>query len=145
MTSSAARRHCARVFIPGGGLVLHTEMSVDARGKLVVYVGPMFAGKTTALFRAAGRDPSTLLRSVAQVLCVGADEAEIARRAARIGREVDELRAHGLAGTPDELIAKARAFADIGVSRIYLQVLDLDDLHHVDLVADAVMPALADR
>ncbi len=98
-----------------------------------------------AACRAAGRDPSTLLRSVAQVLCVGADDSEIARRSARIGREVDELRAHGLAGTPDELIAKARAFADIGVSRIYLQVLDLDDLHHIDLVADAVMPALADR
>ncbi len=57
LTSSAARRHCARVFIPGGGLVLHTEMSVDARGKLVVYVGPMFAGKTTALFRDAAAAP----------------------------------------------------------------------------------------
>ncbi|MBS1836720.1 MAG: LLM class F420-dependent oxidoreductase [Actinobacteria bacterium] len=95
-----------------------------------------------AACRAAGRDPSTVLRSVAQVLCVGADEAELARRAGAIGREVDELRAHGLAGTPDELIAKASAFADIGISRIYLQVLDLDDLDHVDLVADAVMPAL---
>src|SRR5579875_649679 len=37
-----------------------------------------------------------LVYSAAQVLCVGGDEAELARRAAAIGREVDELRANGL-------------------------------------------------
>lgn len=94
---------------------------------------------------AIGRDPSEIRRSVAQVLCVGADEPELARRAKVIGREVDELRSNGLAGTPDELVAKLMTFADVGVSRVYLQVLDLDDLAHLDLVADAVMPAVADR
>lgn len=95
--------------------------------------------------RAVGRDPSTVIRSAAQVLCVGVDEGEIARRAAVIGREVDELRANGLAGTPEELVAKVQTYADVGISRIYLQVLDLDDLAHIDLVADSVMPAVADR
>lgn len=93
--------------------------------------------------RTAGRDPSTVIRSVAQVLCVGVDESEVEHRARAIGRDVDELRAHGLAGTPDEVIAKASAFARVGIGRIYLQVLDLEDLAHLDLVADAVMPALA--
>ena len=89
---------------------------------------------------AAGRDPGSLLLSAAQVLCCGRDEAEVARRAAAIGREVDELRANGLAGTPDEVVAKARTFAAAGAERLYLQVLDLDDLEHLELVAAAVLP-----
>lgn len=91
----------------------------------------------------AGRDPGSLTFSAAQVLCCGRDEAEVARRAAAIGREVDELREHGLAGTPAEVVEKARTFAAAGATRLYLQVLDLSDLEHLDLVAAEVMPALA--
>jgi F420-dependent oxidoreductase-like protein len=91
----------------------------------------------------AGRDPGSLLLSAAQVLCCGRDEAEVARRAAAIGREVDELRANGLAGTPEEVVAKARAFRDAGAERLYLQVLDLSDLEHLELVAAEVMPQVA--
>lgn len=87
-----------------------------------------------------GREPGSLLLSAAQVLCCGRDEAEIARRAASIGRQVDELRENGLAGTPDEVVAKARAFRDAGAERLYLQVLDLADLDHLELVAAEVMP-----
>ncbi len=93
--------------------------------------------------RDAGRDPAELTLSNALVLCCGRDEAEIARRAARIGREVDELRENGLAGTPEEIVEKIRTYADIGTQRIYLQVLDLADLDHLELVAQEVMPAVA--
>ena len=41
--------------------------------------------------------------------CLGADEAEYARRAAAIGREPDELRRNGVAGTPDEVRGDARS------------------------------------
>jgi F420-dependent oxidoreductase-like protein len=88
------------------------------------------------------RDPDSLVYSAAQVLCCGRDDAEIARRAAAIGREVDELRAHGLAGTPAELVAKARTFGEAGATRLYLQVLDLTDHDHLELVAAEVMPHL---
>lgn len=94
--------------------------------------------------REAGRDPEDLIYSNALVLCCGRDEDEIARRAARIGREVDELRENGLAGTPQELIDTIRTFAEAGTQRIYLQVLDLADLEHLELVASEVMPAVAD-
>lgn len=99
--------------------------------------------RVRAACTAIDRKPATMTFSAAQVLCCGRDESEIARRAAAIGREVEELRAHGMAGTPDELIAKARTFADIGATRLYLQVLDLSDLDHLALVAQEVMPALA--
>jgi F420-dependent oxidoreductase-like protein len=89
---------------------------------------------------AQGRDPRTMRWSNALVLCVGADEAEVERRAAAIGREKDELRENGLAGTPDEVVDKIGRFAALGAERIYLQVLDLADLDHLRLVAAEVMP-----
>ena len=86
------------------------------------------------------RDPESLTFSNALVLCVGADEGEVARRAAAIGREPAELRANGLAGTPAEVVDKIGRYAALGAQRIYLQVLDLDDLDHLRLVAAEVMP-----
>jgi F420-dependent oxidoreductase-like protein len=92
--------------------------------------------------RAIGRDPKSLLRSVAQVVCCGANDAEVARRAANIGREVDELKANGIAGTPAEVIEKIQMWGELGLSRLYLQVLDMKDLDHVHLIASDVMPAV---
>jgi len=86
------------------------------------------------------RDPKTLTHSIAQVLCVGRDEAELAQRAEAIGREVDELRANGLAGTPAEVVEKLERFAEAGTERAYLQVLDLSDLEHLELAAAEILP-----
>jgi F420-dependent oxidoreductase-like protein len=90
-----------------------------------------------------GRDPSSLVCSSALVLCVGTDEAEVARRAAAIGREVDDLREHGVAGTPSEAVDVLGRYAEAGAQRCYLQVLDLSDLDHLDLVAAEVAPQLS--
>ena len=101
----------------------------------------LFAGVRDACAE-AGRDPSSLVYSSALVLCVGKDETEIARRAAAIGREVAELREHGVAGTPAEAVDVLGRYADAGAQRCYLQVLDLSDLDHLDLVASEVAPQL---
>ena len=67
--------------------------------------------RVRAACEAIDRDPATLVLSAAQVVCCGADEAEFQRRAAAIGREPDELRENGAAGTPDEVIARLHEFA----------------------------------
>ena len=90
--------------------------------------------------RHVGRDPDDLILSTAQVLCCGKDEADVERRAASIGRKVPELRKHGLTGTPNEIVDKIGQFADAGARRIYLQMLDLADLDHLELVASDVLP-----
>jgi alkanesulfonate monooxygenase len=90
-----------------------------------------------------GRDPATLGFSAAQVVCCGADEAEVVRRAKAIGREPDELRANGVAGTPDEVVEKLCTFGAAGAGTIYLQVLDLADLDHLQLLSERVLPHLA--
>jgi F420-dependent oxidoreductase-like protein len=100
--------------------------------------------RVRAACETAGRDPATLTLSVAQVLCCGVDEAEVTRRAAAIGRDPAELRENGLAGTPDEVVAKLGRFAELGAARAYLQVLDLDDLDHLALVAKEVLPRVSD-
>lgn len=48
---------------------------------------------------------------------------------------MDELRLNGLAGTPGEVAAKIATYESIGVTRMYLQVLDLKDLDHLELAA----------
>ncbi|MCP2165263.1 LLM class F420-dependent oxidoreductase [Goodfellowiella coeruleoviolacea] len=89
------------------------------------------------------RDPAEIVRSVALVICVGRDEAEVARRAGAIGREVDELRTNGLAGTPAEVVDKLGTWRErTGIARVYLQALDLSDLDHVELIAAEVAPQL---
>jgi F420-dependent oxidoreductase-like protein len=95
-----------------------------------------------AACEAIDRDPTTMTWSVALVLCCGADEAELARRAQAIGRDPGELRLNGAAGTPDEVAETLLRWADAGAQRIYLQVLDLADLDHLDLVAERVAPSL---
>lgn len=89
-----------------------------------------------------GRDPAELVWSNALVVCCGRDDAEVARRAAAIGRDPDELRANGVAGTPAEVLDTIGRYAEIGSQRIYLQVLDLSDLEHLELVASEVMAKL---
>jgi F420-dependent oxidoreductase-like protein len=89
-----------------------------------------------------GRDPSTLACSNAHTICCGRDEAELERRAAVIGRPLDDLRANALAGTPSELVDTIGRYAELGSQRVYLQVLDLHDLEHLDLLASEVMPQL---
>jgi alkanesulfonate monooxygenase SsuD/methylene tetrahydromethanopterin reductase-like flavin-dependent oxidoreductase (luciferase family) len=99
--------------------------------------------RVDAACRAIGRDPSDIVRSVAQVIAVGRDDAEVARRAQAIGREVDELRANGLAGTTSEIVDKLGQWREkTGITRIYLQLLDLSDLDQVELVAAQVAPQL---
>lgn len=92
---------------------------------------------------AAGRDPASLLLSAAVVVCCGRDEPEAERRAAAIGRDLGELREHGVAGTPDEVVTRCRAYGAAGASTLYLQVLDLLDLDHLSLIANEVLPALS--
>jgi F420-dependent oxidoreductase-like protein len=101
--------------------------------------GDQFA-RVRAACEAAGRGPGSLVLSAAQVVCCGRDEAEIARRAGAIGREVAELREHGLCGTPDQVLSKLAAYAAQGAERIYLQILDLSDLEHLALIGEAVLP-----
>jgi alkanesulfonate monooxygenase len=86
-------------------------------------------GRVRAACVQKGRDPATLRLSAAQTVC--------------FGRNAEDLRAHGVAGTPDEIVSRLQEFAAIGAESVYLQVLDLDDLEHIELLAEEVLPRVS--
>jgi F420-dependent oxidoreductase-like protein len=90
-----------------------------------------------------GRAPEEIRRSAALVVAVGRDDAEVSRRAAAIGQPVERLRESGVAGTPAQAVDTLGRWRErTGISRIYLQLLDLADLDHVELIAAEVLPHL---
>ena len=88
------------------------------------------------------RDPASLAYSAGQIICVGKDEADVRRRAVVLRQDVGTLRTSGLAGTPAEVVDKIGQLANLGVSRIYLQFLDLTDISQLELIAAEVLPQL---
>ncbi|MEU6393255.1 LLM class F420-dependent oxidoreductase [Streptomyces sp. NPDC046939] len=99
-------------------------------------------GRVRAAAEQAGRASGDLVYSNALVVCVGKDDEEVKRRAEKIGRDVEELKVNGLAGSPAEVVDKLGRYAAIGSERVYLQVLDLADLDHLELIASQVQTQL---
>jgi alkanesulfonate monooxygenase len=113
----------------------------------VPFAGPDIAAKqferVDAACRVIGRDPAGIIRSTAQAACVGWDDAQVARRADAIGRDVASLKDSGFAGTPAEVVDRIGQWREqTGVSRIYLQILDLTDLDHLELIAAEIASQL---
>jgi len=90
--------------------------------------------------RAEGRDPASMTFTVAHTVCCGKDDADLRRRAAAIGRDPDQLRTGAIAGSPEEIVDRIGQYAEAGASTVYLQVLDLGDLAHLELLAAEVLP-----
>ena len=97
--------------------------------------------RVRAACQAVGRAPASLVYSNALVVCCARIPALLQKRASAIGREVDELREHGLCGTPAEILKRLGEYQAIGTPRVYLQVLDLADLDHLHEIARSVLPA----
>nr|WP_281371710.1 LLM class F420-dependent oxidoreductase [Petropleomorpha daqingensis] len=101
----------------------------------------LFAGVREAC-EAAGRDPASMVFSSAVTVAVGKDDAEVARRAEAIGRTPGQWGAADVGGTPAQVVDVLGRYAEAGATRVYLQVLDLADLDHLDLIAAEVAPQL---
>jgi F420-dependent oxidoreductase-like protein len=134
------------IIVGGGGRTRTPALAATYAAEFNMPFAPLDAlddqlARVDAACRTIGRDPASLVHSTAQVLCAGRDDAEVARRAAAIGRDPAELRANGLAGTPSEIVDKIGTYtARTRLDRVYLQVLDLSDLDQLELVASEVAP-----
>jgi F420-dependent oxidoreductase-like protein len=97
--------------------------------------------RVRAACEAADRDPASMVYSVAHTVVCGRDEAEIATRARAIGRSAEAMRAEGMPiGTPAQFVDLLGTWAEIGVDRFYLQILDPTDLDHIELLGREVLP-----
>jgi F420-dependent oxidoreductase-like protein len=100
-------------------------------------------GRLAQACSAAGRDPATLRFSLMHGLLIGADENELAERARQLGDDLAGLRGSWIAGTPEQVIARLRAYEGVGVERVMLQHLLFRDEAALELFAREVMPAFA--
>ncbi|MFF7976067.1 LLM class flavin-dependent oxidoreductase [Streptomyces sp. NPDC007905] len=87
---------------------------------------------------AAGRETAPRV-SVLNTVCCGKDDAHISARADVLG---EPLKAESFRGTPGRLVDLFGQYAEAGVSRLYLRMLDMEDLSHLELLADDVLPQL---
>jgi probable F420-dependent oxidoreductase len=109
-----------------------------------------------AACEAAGRDPATFRLTLGLFTVVGRDEADLERRYALmadrlpsgVGRATDlaSLREDGLAGTPEQVVERAAAFAALGVSELVISPAPvwfaMPDPSMIDLLAEDVLPAI---
>lgn len=140
-----AQRPRPPILIGGGGLRRTPRLAARFADEFnMVFEPPEETGLVFDRVREAcqdiGRDPASLLYSAGQVVCCGRTVAEVARRAAAIGQDPAQVSAGGLAGSPSQIVDKLGQFEAVGASRMYLQILDLSDLDHLDLLASQVMP-----
>jgi alkanesulfonate monooxygenase len=98
--------------------------------------------RVRAACEAIDRDPESVVFSVALETVCGEDEAALEARAAKLGRSAERVRRQ-LGGTPAEVVDKLGQYRDAGAARAYLQVIDVDDLDHVRLLGEQVLPAVA--
>jgi F420-dependent oxidoreductase-like protein len=102
--------------------------------------------------RAAGRDPETLPFSLMTLTTVGADDAELRDRVARVlelrgddrGPEAVLAEEHDawLLGTVEQVVERLETYRSAGVSRVMLQHLDHGDLDAVELIGRRLAPAV---
>ncbi|MCD5346756.1 LLM class F420-dependent oxidoreductase [Agromyces sp. S2-1-8] len=91
---------------------------------------------------AIGRDPATMRTSVALPTVVAEHDADYLRRLAAIDEDPDDFAEVNIAGTPAAAVEKLERLRELGADRVYLQLVDLRDLDHLELIAAEVLPAL---
>ncbi len=97
------------------------------------------SARLDALLQEHGRQPGDVRRSLMTGLVFGRDEAELQDKLQ--GHEATELRERGLVvGAPSEIVDQLGRLAEVGVQRVMLQWLDLDDLDGLEALARGVLP-----
>jgi F420-dependent oxidoreductase-like protein len=86
---------------------------------------------------AIGRDPTTVVHSVAVTVVCATTAVQVSARVEAAGWSEESLRTSGACGSPDEVATRLRAWIDAGATRVYLQVLDVDDLDHLNDLTEA--------
>jgi alkanesulfonate monooxygenase len=82
-----------------------------------------------------GRDPKSVIKSCCRTVCCGRNTSEIQTRRSRIGKDDEFMQRAGVMGSPEELVESLRQYEAIGADCVYLQVIDLADIDHLQLIA----------
>lgn len=117
-----------------------TEFNIGFQPERVI--AEKFAGVRAAC-EAIGRDPASLKLSVALPTIAGANESDLARRAAAAGHELADFRGDtNITGGRDEIVDKVGSLVALGAERVYFQVMDMRDLEQIEHLGSEVLPHL---
>ena len=109
--------------------VMLTPQIFDERNRLL-----------TDVLNQAGRKPESVRRSMMTGCIFGKDDASLREKIIRENQTVEELQEQGgIAGSPDQVKDQLHQFEEVGLQRIMLQWLDLDDMDGLDALAKAVL------
>jgi F420-dependent oxidoreductase-like protein len=93
------------------------------------------------------RQAAEVSRSMMTGCVFGADPKEVQQKVHKRthgARSVADLRQRGMVvGAADEIVAQLKELADVGVQRVMLQWLDLDDLAGLETMAAGILPHLS--
>jgi F420-dependent oxidoreductase-like protein len=96
---------------------------------------------------AAGRQPQDLRRSMMTGCIFGLDQADVDRKVnlrTKGNRSIAELRDRGsIVGTAEEIVEQCQKLAAVGLQRVMLQWLDLDDIEGLEAMADGILGPLS--
>jgi F420-dependent oxidoreductase-like protein len=93
------------------------------------------------LLQENGRQPGDVRRSLMTGIVFGRDQAQLAEKLR--DRDAAELRDRGvIVGTPTETVDQLGRLAQVGVQKVMLQWLDLDDLDGLEALAREVLPQI---
>jgi alkanesulfonate monooxygenase SsuD/methylene tetrahydromethanopterin reductase-like flavin-dependent oxidoreductase (luciferase family) len=92
------------------------------------------------LLKAEGRDPKFVRRSMMTGCYFGKDESTLKQKLESRGKRFETLRENGvIVGTPTQVREQLQELEEVGLQRIMLQWLDLDDLDGLEALAKAVL------
>jgi alkanesulfonate monooxygenase SsuD/methylene tetrahydromethanopterin reductase-like flavin-dependent oxidoreductase (luciferase family) len=93
------------------------------------------------LVREAGRTPEQVRRTLMTRVIFGRTEAEVDHKLEGDSRH--QLPAAVLAGTPGEIVDRLGRLSEVGVQRVMLQWLEVDDIDSLEAMAHTVLPQLS--
>ncbi len=94
----------------------------------------------TEMLAGAGRKPESVWRSMMTGCVFGKDDAALNEKLSARKRTVDELHARGtVAGSSSQVKEQLAVLESVGLQRIMLQWLDLDDLDGLEALAKAIL------
>ena len=134
------------VIVGGGGATKTPALAVKFAAEYNTGFGDDLADlgaridRVKAAALAAGRDLDSLVLSMPGTTTVGATDAAVKRRADAIGRDLSTIRPTGFAGGADEVVDRIGELAEMGITRIYFQIMDLSDLDQLEFLASEIIP-----
>jgi F420-dependent oxidoreductase-like protein len=90
--------------------------------------------------REVGRASDQVRRTLMTRAVFGRTEADVDRKLDGVAR--DRLEPAVIAGTPGEIVERLGRLSEVGVQRVMLQWLEVDDLDGLEAMADTVLPQL---